>query len=267
MILEFDLGNSRSKWRLRENLVGNAHSHPKQLTTARGVMWELNAEALTAIGANRTISDIRVASVADGATERRLSALCQQTLKLSPWFARTQQKIDGFDNNYIDAKQLGVDRWLASLAAFRLSGDACFVIDAGTALTLDYVSEHGVFLGGSITPGIYMMRQALQSSTKRVRFAIDEKPDQLAPGTSTALAVAHGSYIAFDGAIVEALRLAKQTFGSRFTIFTTGGDANRCHKLLKREGHTYLHKPELVLDGLHFADLRAENGKTEPEAN
>ena len=262
MILEFDLGNTRTKWRLTDDIktLRQGYMNTLEQSAFYAILNQAN-ETAPADTTTPTITSIRAASVADTETEQRLEYLCKGIFAQLPWFARTQPYIPNFANDYTHAEQLGVDRWLAALAAYRSCETACFVIDAGTALTLDYVAKEGRFLGGSIAPGIYMLRQALQNSTKRVRFSIDETPNETAPGTSTALAVAQGSYMAFDGAIREGLRLAKQLFDENFIIFTTGGDASRCHKLLNEEGLAYQHQPELVLDGLKHADIgsRSQN--------
>lgn len=60
---------------------------------------------------------------------------------------------------------VGVDRLLCALAAHRRGGEASVVIDAGTAVTVDFVDAFGVFKGGVIAPGYRMMLACLGAGT------------------------------------------------------------------------------------------------------
>lgn len=64
-----------------------------------------------------------------------------------------------------DASTLGQDRALNAIAAFAISGTACIVIDAGTAITVDFIDGRGAFCGGCIIPGVQLMADALHEHT------------------------------------------------------------------------------------------------------
>lgn len=64
-----------------------------------------------------------------------------------------------------DESTVGQDRLLDALGAFARSKQACIVIDAGTAVTVDFVDGQGVFHGGIIAPGLSMMARALHEQT------------------------------------------------------------------------------------------------------
>lgn len=68
-------------------------------------------------------------------------------------------------NALADDSTVGQDRLLDALGAFARSGQACIVIDAGTAVTVDFVDGEGVFQGGAIAPGLSMMFKALHEHT------------------------------------------------------------------------------------------------------
>lgn len=55
--------------------------------------------------------------------------------------------------DYETPNTLGVDRIIASVAAFYLCKTACLAVDIGTCMTLDFVDSDGVFKGGNISPG------------------------------------------------------------------------------------------------------------------
>ena len=73
----------------------------------------------------------------------------------------------------------GVDRILNVAAAYDLMGNACVVVDAGTAITIDVCNDSGEFLGGSIAPGASLMLQSLHDKT-----AVLPKVELAAPGRS-----------------------------------------------------------------------------------
>ncbi len=58
-------------------------------------------------------------------------------------------------------REVGPDRVVNALAAFRLHGGPAIVVDFGTGLNFDVVSEAGEFLGGSIAPGFGIAADAL----------------------------------------------------------------------------------------------------------
>lgn len=64
-----------------------------------------------------------------------------------------------------DDSTVGQDRLLNAVGAFARARQACIVIDAGTAITVDFVDGEGVFHGGAIAPGLRMMLSALHEKT------------------------------------------------------------------------------------------------------
>ncbi|MEO0436009.1 MAG: type III pantothenate kinase [Pseudomonadota bacterium] len=174
---------------------------------------------------------------------RRLGANC--------WFAQTDKQLGGLSNSYADSSAMGVDRWLAMLGAWHRFRSSLCVIDAGTALTIDFVDEQGCHQGGYIVPGAYLMRQSLFANTDRVRSAV-EQVTSLDPGTSTADAVGRGVLLAQVGAIRCAL---EQTELANVRVCTTGGNSEQL------AGFAHLdqcHIENLVLEGLIVAAAHHE---------
>jgi type III pantothenate kinase len=149
---------------------------------------------------------------------------------------------DGLINAYGDAsQQLGVDRFLAMLAArLRVSGPV-LVVDAGTALTLDAVDARGQHLGGFIVPGLGMARSSLRDGTDALPEV--EGSADLDLGTDTETAILGGT-LAQQVALIRSVlaELATDT-----TLVITGGDAERLIPFL---GADLIHSPDLVLEGL-----------------
>src|SRR5690349_10922792 len=68
-------------------------------------------------------------------------------------------------NALSDDSTVGQDRLLNAIGAFSRAKQACIVIDAGTAITVDFVDGEGVFQGGAIAPGVNLMLRALHEHT------------------------------------------------------------------------------------------------------
>ena len=140
---------------------------------------------------------------------------------------------------------MGVDRWLAVVAAYHQFHQPCVVVDIGSAITVDIVDGSGQHLGGYIVPGIRMMRQSLYRGTNKVKVAL-EGHDGIGPGKSTVQAVSQGGLLMVK-AMIEYVAKDLVVAGLVVPVVITGGDAAHLVDVLVGEVH---HVPELVLDGL-----------------
>jgi type III pantothenate kinase len=227
LILQLDIGNTRIKWRLVEGAD----------TVNCGAI--LRSGGLDLPPLEQAPEQVWVASVAGEELEALLK---QEFTGVDVWFARTGERACGVSNSYAQPHRMGVDRWLAMLAAWNQAGDAVCVVDAGSALTIDFVSARGTHLGGYILPGLDSMERALLSDTDRVRFA-DAARDSLAPGQSTEEAVYNGLLLSQAGAV--ALALDRLDHVGR--VYFSGGNGAVLQVALNRGGQFV---PDLVLDGL-----------------
>ncbi len=232
-VLQLDVGNSAVKWRLvaEQDVLARGSCDPKELETI--------AEQLPQ-GANP--GGIWIASVASQAVNATLASDLETLFGIAPWFAQTQAQTGGLTNSYAEPGRMGVDRWLAMLAArARFPGALC-VVDVGSATTIDLIADDGVHEGGYIIPGPRLMERALLLDTDRVRFD-DEIGYSLTPGRSTAEAVRHGIALAQIGAITAVDDLSLRT------LVITGGGATALSALLATEHSQVL---DLVFEGLEL---------------
>lgn len=100
----------------------------------------------------------------------------------------------GVTSSYGDPAQLGTDRWAALIGVWRLFHGPCLVVNSGTTMTVDALSDEGVFLGGIIVPGGELMLRALAQDTAQLgrqegRFTYfpDCTADAIASGVTNAL--------------------------------------------------------------------------------
>ncbi|MGE5319248.1 MAG: type III pantothenate kinase [Hyphomicrobiaceae bacterium] len=226
-----DAGNSNVKWAVIENALWHASGRSDYAD------WT----ALTA--QLRGGGDCFIASVAGAAHEQRLAALLDEA-GIKPVWLTAEAEFGDLKNTYLNPRQLGVDRWMALIAARQRTRDAVLVVSVGTAMTVDALSAAGMFLGGVIVPGVRLMRQALQQGTARVESATG---DWHAFPRTTADAVQSGIVAALCGAIAQQhARLAELT-GTGPRCLLTGGDAEKVLSHLRMPAERV---PALVLEGI-----------------
>lgn len=146
---------------------------------------------------------------------------------------------------------VGVDRLLCALAAQRKGGEASVVIDAGTAVTVDFIDAFGMFRGGVIAPGIGMMLRSLHSGTDALPnldqpVSLPEGP----MGKTTADAMVLGCASAVQGLTHLMIDRYAVANGGYPRVIATGGDA-----ALLFEGDELVEHivPDLILMGMHLA--------------
>ncbi len=245
-LLELDCGNSRVKWRLRP--AGDAPA-------LAGAMRYDALEFPSGIAPGAAVRELRVANVAGEACAATLDAWAWQRWKVTPRYAQVSAAAGGVSNRYDAPSSLGVDRWLACVAAFQRCGRAVCVIDGGTALTVDGVDGDGHFLGGYIAPGMCLLASALSGATRLPAMDIGNGPPRAAPGRNTADARAAGAWGMALGLCQRALDALRQQAGP-LAVCATGGHGAilltqlRCGPDVETE---YI--PDLVLDGLAWCDF------------
>jgi type III pantothenate kinase len=151
-------------------------------------------------------------------------------------------------------QRVGVDRLLDAVAANsrRRPGTPAVIVDAGSAVTVDWVDENGAFAGGAILPGLRLLTLALHEHTALLPL-IEVPPGPPAlPGTSTPAAMAAGVFWAAAGGIRALIGELTARAGSRPDVFLTGGDGPVLHAAL---GPEVQHWPAMTLEGIRLASL------------
>jgi len=124
--------------------------------------------------------------------------------------------------------EVGADRIVNAVAAWDRYKTALLIIDFGTAITFDCVSNRGEYLGGTIHPGIGISLDALAGRTAKLpRIDINTRPDSVI-GDTTVTAIRSGMLHGFGGLIdrmVDLLRREMTADNAPFNIIATGGMA------------------------------------------
>jgi type III pantothenate kinase len=212
MNLLVDMGNTRLKWATLEN---------GQLFTGESV---LNAELNQALLVKHwqplaPPQQLLIACVTANQTLELVTAVATR-LWSGINIKRVQSQAQGFGitNAYIQPEKLGVDRWLALIAArHHYTLPAC-IVDCGTAMTVDLLAADGRHVGGLISAGLTLMKTSLASGTNALPFSNTAYP--LALANFTEAGIYSGTLFAVVGLIEQVLSKYNNPL-----LILAGGDA------------------------------------------
>ncbi len=146
-------------------------------------------------------------------------------------------------------EKLGIDRIIAAYAGVKVVGKGApfLVIDVGTAATIDFIDEHGVFRGGAILSGSRLAAKTLHDYTAALpmldepdKFNDDSDSALTFPATETSAAIRIGVFHSIIGAITvfywQTRRIVESEGGDpkRLAMLIAGGDSNATERLLRR---------------------------------
>lgn len=247
MILLFDAGNSRVKWRGLEDgafVSGAQKHHDGHLST------ELMDEMWGSLHVPASVWGVCVASssISENITQWALSRW-----GVEPRYVTASQQLGGVTNGYIKPERLGADRWAALLGAGTLFEGPCCVADCGTAVTVDCMDIHHHHNGGVIMPGLDMMSRCVSENTAQVTLT-NGAADILGRDTGSCLAA--GAVHAIAGALERIAALVDSHNPGCVKRIITGGDAERILPWLQE---AWLYEPDLIFIGLASAIKEIED--------
>jgi type III pantothenate kinase len=118
--------------------------------------------------------------------------------------------------------EVGADRLVNAVAAYARLECACVVVDFGTAITYDCVSESGEYVGGIITPGAEISLDALYDRAAKLPKVEVAEPRSLI-GKSTVDAIRSGIAFGYAGQVEGIVRRLRAELGSDIKVILTGG--------------------------------------------
>jgi len=240
MIVLADIGNSRIKWaRFDGRLVHRSRA-------AAYKKWRTGDYARLFAGEP---SRLLVTSVAASGVTRALRAAARRA-GVPVTFVTVPRRAAGVTVGYRDPWRLGVDRFVALVAAHRLfPGIPVLIAGVGTALTLDLLDERGRHQGGAIVPGPKLMIDSLLSETHGIRRRARGAAGRGATlfGRSTRAGIESGARFAAAALIDRASDEARVRFGRAPLVVLMGGDAPLVRGLLTSHA---VGVPDLILKGL-----------------
>jgi type III pantothenate kinase len=158
----------------------------------------------------------------------------------------------GMAIDYPLPSQIGADRLANAVGVLNRHGAPAIVIDFGTAVTFDVISDQPAYCGGVIAPGLGAMSGYLTRKTALLpEIQLIEPPSAIGKSTTHAMQV--GAVYGYRGLVREILLRLRSEMSGNPHIIATGGDAPMIARGLP-EIHTV--DPDITLDGLRLIAAR-----------
>ncbi len=240
MNLLLDIGNSSINWAIEDQHV---------FDKANWFVYEPDnfvEKIQEHISPALRLTRVLVANVAGEEILNRLYQVVDKVWQCDIWQAGVCAEYKQLQNGYDDFTSMGVDRWLAMVAAWEKHNTNLCVIDCGTALTIDFIESSGKHRGGYILPGNHLLQRSLIGGTTQIKVDVTDS-FSAKPANNTQAAIANGACLALVSSIEHAIIDFKQAVSSPVTCVLTGGYTQRLSQHI-----SYPHEcdPQLVLRGL-----------------
>jgi len=236
--LLIDRGNTRLKWQLVDGLTILDKGSIRNNDSFDAALSGYQIADLDGIWVSNVTSDHFESDLLAWSKKRELGVK-------KVHFVKSNQQAYGVINAYQQPERLGVDRWLAMIAARELFPGLLCVVDCGTACTLDVIDSSGQHQGGYIVPGLSMMSESLLSNTEKIK--IDQPISEVFLGKNTSEAVSLGIRKSLLGFIQQAVNDLVEQYREPVSLVITGGDGALISKGLSMES---IFIPELIFKGL-----------------
>ena len=192
------------------------------------------------------IQDIIISSVVPPVMPT-LERMCQRYFGLVPLVIGPGVKT-GMDIKYDNPREVGADGIVSAGATYEMYGGPVIIIDCGTATTFCAVDRKGVYLGGSICPGIGISTEALvQRTAKLPRIEVRRTDKVICRNTVESMQA--GVFYGFVGQVDGLVARMQKELGSRAKVVATGGLA----VIIAPEAKSIdVVEPMLTLEGLRI---------------
>ncbi len=121
-------------------------------------------------------------------------------------------------------REVGADRIVNAVAAYKRVQSACVVVDFGTATTFDCVSTKGEYLGGIIAPGFQISADALTRRTSKLPRVEVARPRTVI-GRNTIHSMQSGLFFGYVSLVDGLVSRVRAELGAEVSprILATGG--------------------------------------------
>lgn len=230
--------------------IGNSHI---KLAKKKGIEWKIIYKASNGSADNfseviKEYSDtelIVISSVREDVLKKLLQALHFMDIKTLP-----NTLVDRVNLDYNTPETLGMDRYLTCYGALSATDHDVICIDAGTACTVDWMTNEGIYRGGVIMPGLKLFHRAIDNEFPELPSVEYRIPSNW-PGKTTAESVQWGTGGSFVMAIEGFIRKYLEHIDSEADLFITGGDSLYVMEHLETSLKVH-HRPHLLFDGMEI---------------
>ena len=240
MFLLIDIGNTKTKWMLRDNK--SIYKHDSFLTE------DIDQDHFEL---DEKVRKIVISNVA-GFEKEAILKIKLKNFSCPIEFIKAHKKLNHLINNYQDATKLGTDRWLSALSVSHDIKKNAVIVSVGTAVTIDYLSfdqknNQHTFEGGVILPGLHLTKNTLSNNTADLKNS--EGVFQMPP-INTTNAIQSGFILSVLGNMKSFFELASAK-SKDVIIILSGGDTELIHQHMDEGLKKYVSiKKDLVLEGL-----------------
>ena len=174
-----------------------------------------------------------------------LVQFCKKAFAIEPLVVGPGVKT-GIPIDVDDPREVGADRIANAAGALSLYSPPLIVVDFGTAITLDAISENSEYRGGAIVPGLSLSLNALyHNAAKLPKVEMAEPPSVI--GRNTIHSMQSGAFYGYVSLVDGIVNRMKPELGDNAKVIATGGEAG----MLARSSETIEHVEEnLTLEGL-----------------
>ncbi len=249
MLLAVDVGNSSTVLGVFD---GERLAHSWRLTTARHATADEMAALLGQLLGQKGLEQGRLHGAAVAAVVPPLRTVWEEvaTLHLGCPALVVGADLDlGLRLEVERPSEVGADRIVDGLAAWKLYGAPAIVVDCGTATTVDAIGAGGRYLGGAIAPGIGVAAEALFQRAALL-YRVELRQPTGALGTSTASQLQSGIVYGCAGQIDSLVERIRLEMGGAERVVATGGF---CQLIAPVCRTVTLVDPLLTLHGLRLA--------------
>lgn len=241
MMLLLDIGNTRIKWAVLDAQgLGVQHA----AIHAGGVRQFTQSILDSVVRPERVL----IANVGGSQIGELVRDAIAQRWNVAAEFIHSTAEACGVRNAYPEPAKLGVDRWLAVIAAHALQRRLSCIVSVGTAMTIDGVTASGQHLGGVIVPGPQLMVTSLLHNTSDIaRRAQQGSVTEAVFADNTLGAIRQGAAHALAALVERSVESLRAANGTMPALLLTGGGSPAIEKLIHLPFES---RPDLVLQGL-----------------
>ncbi len=185
-----------------------------------------------------------------------LVSMCRRYFKLSPLLVDSSVDL-GLQICYDNLKEVGADRLVNAVAAYKQHGAPLIIVDFGTATTFCALNSKGNYLGGAICPGVEISAQALYSYTAQLPKVDVIKPDTVI-GKNTVDSLHSGLFYGCISSVDGMIERIGAELGGIPKVVATGGLADKIGHYSK---YINIIEPWLTLQGLYYIHQRNQGDK------